>query len=64
MPTNKPKYGNLVWMPKDGNNKIVMEKRTWMDLGREKTRLENEFPAYYGNEKLGKLKSRYILLNK
>lgn len=60
---NKPKYGNLVWMPKNGPDKIVMENRTWIDLGREKTRLEREFPNFYGNKKLGRLKSRYRLIN-
>lgn len=61
--SNKPTHGNLVWMPKNGDDKIVMERRTWIDLGREKTRLEAAFPKYYGNKKLGKLKARYILIN-
>ena len=52
-------HGNLVWMPQSGPNKIVMENKTWVDLGREKSRLEAAFPKYYGNKKLGKLKSRY-----
>lgn len=52
-------HGDLWWMPKSGKDKIVMENKTWQILGMEKTRLEREFPKYYGNKRLGKLKSRY-----
>tara|TARA_R110002126_G_C10468275_1_gene500852 strand:+ start:1997 stop:2191 length:195 start_codon:yes stop_codon:yes gene_type:complete len=61
---NKPTHGNLVWILESGGEKVVMENRTWQDLGREKTRLEASFPKYYGNKKLGKLKSKYKLINR
>jgi len=57
--SGKPTHGDLVWMPNSGPNQVKIANRTWVELGREKKRMEQEFPKYYGNKKLGKLKLRY-----
>jgi len=55
----RPTHGNLVWIPKVGGQKIVMENQTWQILAQEKKRLEQHFPQYYGDKTKGILKSRY-----
>ena len=56
---NGPTHGNLVWIPNIGPEQVKIENKAWIELGREKKRMEFEFPKFYGNKKLGKLKLRY-----
>ena len=55
-----PERGNLVWIPIIGKEVIKIFNKTWIELGREKKRMEKSFPKFYGNKKLGRLKMKYI----
>lgn len=52
--------GNLVFIRTSGKEEIVVHNKTWIELGREKRRLELNFPGLYGNKKIGRLKLKYI----
>ena len=55
-----PQRGNLVWIPVNGEEVVKISNKFWIELGREKKRMEKSFPRFYGNKKLGHLKLKYI----
>lgn len=56
----RPTHGNLVFIRANGKEEIVIHNKIWIELGREKKKMEMNFPRLYGNKKLGRLKSKYI----